>query len=59
MVDEAVLKSLNCGTLGLETETRLCANLACRGARGGTLDALEDLEHVLHENEDRKWVVEC
>jgi len=27
----------------LATDTRLCANLACRGGKGGTLDVLHDL----------------
>ena len=31
-------------TLGLATETRLCAILAWRGCKGGTLDVLDDLE---------------
>jgi len=29
--------------VGLATDTRLCANLACLGGKGGTLDVLDDL----------------
>ena len=37
-------KCVQLHTLGLATETRLCAILAWRGCKGGTLDVLDDLE---------------
>ena len=39
-------KCVQLHTLGLATETRLCAILAWRGCKGGTLDVLDDLEFV-------------